>query len=134
VEALAGPDLQAALGRLAGAVVLEARAGLDRLEGTDQARVGGVLSEQAPRELLLAGPTGREVTDRSIVLDGLVQGRGLDPLNGRVDVALEVQQPHPRPAEQGVHGQGAVQGDQLAPEHEPVKTGQNGADGRGVSG
>src|SRR3990172_5243517 len=134
VETLPGPKAEAALVGIRRAVILEAHAGFDRLEGADQALVHGVFGEQAAGEGLLVYRAGLQVADGAVVLERLAQRRCLDAFAGRQDIRLEVEEGDLGPRQDGVHPPRPHQGNEGAPKHEAVEAGEHGRDERAVAG
>jgi hypothetical protein len=134
VQALPAPPAQAALGGVRGAVVLEAHAGLDALEGTDQAFRERMLGEQAAGELLFVDRTGLEVADGAVVLDRLAEHGHLEAFAGGRDILLEVEEADVGPLQEAEHAAGHHERQERAAEHEAVEPGQHGGDVGAVAG
>src|SRR2546426_939739 len=133
VETLPWPEPEAALARVRGTMVLETHAGLDGLEGADQAVVHGILGEQAARELLLVGGAGLEVADGAVMLHRLPERGRLDTFAGRQDVLLEVEEADLGPLQEAEHAPPHHQRQERAANHEAVEPGQHRANERAIA-
>ena len=132
VQALARDQSEPAGGTVRRLVVLEAHAGLDRLQDADEPVVDGVLLEQEPGELFLVGRAPLQIPDRSVKLLRLGQRCFLDSGTRCLREVSKVDDPHPGIAQEDVHPAVADRPQRAAEDH-AVEAGQNGRDERGVA-
>src|SRR3990172_9063384 len=133
MQALLWPPFEPALGAVLRAVILEAHAGFDGRQQTNQPSLDGLLGEQLFGELLLVRRTRLQMANRPIEPACFGVGGLLDPFAGTQHVVLEVEQSDSSALQEEEHAAVPNQGQQRAAEHQAVETGKHPGDERAVA-